>query len=415
MTTQSTLAQAYFNPRIRREYVDDVEYLSIVDIMAEFTDLESRPSVLWQRTKKRLQADGFDVYQSVIQLKLVAKAGKRYKTDCADGQTVLRIIQSIPSKNAESVREWLASLGYRDMQEKANPELAVMRRRAELKKLTDAGYGNHPQVQWLKDRDENIAVFKSLKALIATLCEKPEWGALINAEYMALFGVVSSQLEIILNTKSVRNGLPSLQLRTLTLAESVLQEMLKRHNTLSNEQIKQAIDIAITPLGQNAARAAAMSEEDHKLRAAEHSIRDKWTDEILTALKSLTVSFQEYPRQLIREVTTEVRTIAESNLKSYNEKQVAIAEELNTMSENNGKLSAAIEELKAQIEQLKDEIKGTVIIGHNQATKLTDTLNAVLMALTEISSKIDTQTMKAAANTTTPSTPLIETKETESE
>jgi hypothetical protein len=190
------------------------------------------------------------------------------------------------------------------------------------------------------------------------------------------------------------------------------------YNNRNSGKDSELLSAVIQQLGKTTADFATLTREEHTLREAENQTRAKWTDGILVSVKELAESAKEYPARMIADVLTGVRTIADDNLKAYTKTQVNVAEELGTMSETNGKLSAAIEELKTQIEQLKNEIKGTVIIGHNQATKLTDTLNAVLLALTEISSKIDTQTMKAAAvNTTPPSTttPLIETKETKSE
>lgn len=248
---QLSLIHAQFDPSIRRVTVDGVEYFSCVDIMACFTDT-SNARRMWSDTKKRLAQDGFDVYESIVQLKLTSKKdGKAYATDCADGQTIVRIIQSIPSPKAEPLRQWLAELGYAALEEAANPELAVRRRRAELAKLEKAGYGNHPDTQRLRDRDANIEVFKSLKATIAQVCEHPHWARLINAEYMAMFGEITSQLQVILNTQYIRDALPSQQLTALTYAERTLQLVLSRQTVLSNEQIEQLIDYTVRPIGDH--------------------------------------------------------------------------------------------------------------------------------------------------------------------
>lgn len=181
---QLSLIHAQFDPSIRRVTMDGVEYFSCVDIMAVFVGdsgaywqsgerkgqkkvLSSDPRVIWGYVKKRLDEEGFNRQEKIIQLKLQARDGKMRLTDCADGQTIVRIIQSIPSPKAEPLRQWLAELGYAALEEAANPELAVRRRRAELAKLEKTGYGNHPDTQRLRDRDANIEVFKSLKATIA--------------------------------------------------------------------------------------------------------------------------------------------------------------------------------------------------------------------------------------------------------
>jgi hypothetical protein len=251
---QMSLIHAQFDPSIRRVMVDGIEYFSCVDIMACFTDTANARR-LWSDTKKRLERDGVQVYDSIVQLKMTSpKDGKAYATDCADGQTIIRIIQSIPSPKAEPLRQWMAELGYRALEEAANPELAVRRRRAELAKLEKAGYGNHPETQRLRDRDNSIEVFKSLKHSIAQVCEHPKWGQIINAEYQALFGEITSQLKIILQTENVRDGLPSLQLTWLTASERTLQAVIAQQDRLTNEQILDVIEECIVPIGNHLRR-----------------------------------------------------------------------------------------------------------------------------------------------------------------
>lgn len=251
MTPQLSLFHAQFNPSIRRVTINDVEYFSCIDVMAVFA--ESRAvAQYWRDTKKRLQEDGFQLKEKILQLKLPSKKdGKLYATDCADGQTIMRIVQAIPSEKAEPFRQWMAELGYRALEEAANPELAVRRRRAELAKLEKAGYGNHPEVQRLRDRDNSIEVFKSLKTTIAAVCENPHWGRLINAEYQAMFGEINSTLQVILNTKNVRDALPSLQLTALTYAERTLQAVIAQQERLTNEQIEDMIEEAVLPIGNH--------------------------------------------------------------------------------------------------------------------------------------------------------------------
>jgi DNA-damage-inducible protein D len=102
--------------QIRKTLHNDETHYSLVDIMAVFSDLESRPDVLWKRTRERLQDDGFQPEQHVIKLKLRAKDGKMRDAECADLKTCLRVVQSIPSPKAEPVREWLAHQGAMALQ-----------------------------------------------------------------------------------------------------------------------------------------------------------------------------------------------------------------------------------------------------------------------------------------------------------
>jgi DNA-damage-inducible protein D len=245
---QLTLFDAQFQ-NIRRMMHDGTLYFSAVDVMAQFSDLESKPAVLWRRTKQRLEQDGFQLYQNLIQLKLKAKDGKHYATDCADGLTILRIVQSIPSEKAEPVREWLAALGYREIDEAAHPEKAVLRRRIELQRLEQAGYGDHPEVKRLTARNQGIEVLKSLKKTIAKVCDNPNYGRLMNAEYQDLFGETTSTLKMLLEVENIRDGLQTPQLSALMFAEHSLQMIIDNRHIMSNDDIRQAIAAVFIPIG----------------------------------------------------------------------------------------------------------------------------------------------------------------------
>lgn len=245
---QLTLFDAQF-ANVRRVMRDGRELFSLVDICRYFSDTENAARVYWSQTKKRLKADGFEVYQNLIQLKLIAPDGKKRLTDVADGRTVLRIIQSIPSAKAEPVREWLAALGYREIEEAQQPALAVQRREKELERLYTAGYGDHESVKRLQARHDSIENVKRLKEAISSLCTSPRFGEIFNAEYVALFGLIAKQLETLLETKSIRDGLPLLQLRALSYAETSLTVLLGNHEAMTNEQILHAVDVAIRPIG----------------------------------------------------------------------------------------------------------------------------------------------------------------------
>ena len=79
--------------------------------------------------KIKLRDEGYDIqsYEKIVQLKLKSIDGKKYKTDCADKEGILRIIQSIPSKKAEPFKKWLAKVGSERIKKIQNPELAMDR------------------------------------------------------------------------------------------------------------------------------------------------------------------------------------------------------------------------------------------------------------------------------------------------
>ena len=114
--------------QIRRVWVDDDWYFSIVDIVGVLTG-SPEPRKYWNKVKTR---EFTDLQLSPIwrQLKLPAADGKQYRTDCATTQAMFRIIQSIPSPKAEPFKQWLAQVGYERVQEIENPELAQERMKA---------------------------------------------------------------------------------------------------------------------------------------------------------------------------------------------------------------------------------------------------------------------------------------------
>ena len=118
---------------VRRQWDELREkwYFSIVDIIAILTSRadHKRAQSYWTTLKNRLKAEGSQIVTNCDQLKLLAKDGKKYRTDVADIETMLRLVQSIPSKKAEPFKIWLAKVGYERLQETVDPELAVARGR----------------------------------------------------------------------------------------------------------------------------------------------------------------------------------------------------------------------------------------------------------------------------------------------
>ena len=104
-------------------------YFSVVDILAILTE-SANPQVYWRVLKKRLVDEGSD--QTVTKcnrLKMMASDGKMRETDVADTETLLRLIQSVPSKKAEPIKLWLAKVGYQRIEEINDPEIALNRSR----------------------------------------------------------------------------------------------------------------------------------------------------------------------------------------------------------------------------------------------------------------------------------------------
>lgn len=143
--------------KIRRHWDEDKElwYFSIVDVIAVLTNSDN-PQVYWRVLKKRLIDEGSnETVTKCNALKMLAPDNKMRLTDVADTETILRLIQSIPSPNAEPFKLWLARVGYERLEETADPELAINR---ALKTYLQKGYSK----DWINQRLKSIEIRKAL-------------------------------------------------------------------------------------------------------------------------------------------------------------------------------------------------------------------------------------------------------------
>lgn len=122
--------------KVRSHYDTDKEiwYFSVIDVIEILTD-SPRPRKYWNALKTKLTAEGSEVSQKLGQLGMTAADGKVRVTDVADTETLLRLIQSIPSPKAEPFKQWLAKVGYERMQELNDPGQSIDRARENWQKL----------------------------------------------------------------------------------------------------------------------------------------------------------------------------------------------------------------------------------------------------------------------------------------
>jgi DNA-damage-inducible protein D len=124
--------------KIRRIYDErkEIWYFSVIDIVAALTEQidYNRAKSYWTTLKNRLKQEGSELVTNCDQLKMLAQDGKMRETDVANVETILRLIQSVPSKKAEPIKLWLARVGYERMQEMSDPELALNRSRSYWQK-----------------------------------------------------------------------------------------------------------------------------------------------------------------------------------------------------------------------------------------------------------------------------------------
>ncbi len=158
MSVHSELA-FFNNQQIRRHWDQQRElwWFSVIDVVQALTDQNDYQKVrkYWNKLAERLRLEGNESVTKCHRLKMLANDGKRYLTDCADTETMLRLIQSIPSPKAEPLKLWLAQVGYERLEETADPELAFDR---AMQTYLRKGYSK----AWINQRLKSIEVRKEL-------------------------------------------------------------------------------------------------------------------------------------------------------------------------------------------------------------------------------------------------------------
>ena len=156
---QNDKIQLFENKRIRTAWDEEKEewYFSIVDVVAVLTDQpdQRHAAKYWSVLKTRLKKEGSELTTNCSQLKMRSADGKRYNTDVADTEQLLRIVQSIPSPKAEPFRAWLAQIGRERIEETIDPELTIER---ALETYLKKGYTR----EWINQRLQAIQVRKEL-------------------------------------------------------------------------------------------------------------------------------------------------------------------------------------------------------------------------------------------------------------
>lgn len=222
--------------QIRRVWVDDDWYFSIVDIVGVLTG-SPEPRKYWNKVKTR---EFTDLQLSPIwrQLKLPAADGKQYRTDCATTQAMFRIIQSIPSPKAEPFKQWLAQVGYERVQEIENPELAQER----MKAIYEAkGYPK----DWIDKRLRGIAIRQNLtdEWKERGIREERDFAILTAEIARATFGVMPSEHRAIKRLtkkgQNLRDHMTDLELIFTMLGERVTTEISQQEKPDTFAESKQ--------------------------------------------------------------------------------------------------------------------------------------------------------------------------------
>lgn len=221
--TNPTIFEDY---NIRRQYDEKNEmwYFSVVDIIQVLIQQKDYQTArkYWNKLSERLKSEGSQVVTNCHQLKLIAEDGKMRLTDVADTETLLRLIQSVPSPKAEPVKLWLAKVGYERMQELADPERSINRARENWKKhgrsekwIQQRMMGQETRNK-LTDYWSNHDIKKGEEFAILTNIIHQEWADVSIKEHKELKG---------LKTQNLRDHMNEAELIFTALAELATRQI----------------------------------------------------------------------------------------------------------------------------------------------------------------------------------------------
>jgi DNA-damage-inducible protein D len=236
MSTRKDTRLAVFEGRqIRKAFHEGEWWFSIIDVV-EILVGGDRPRKYWNDLKKKLTSEGyFEVSEKIGQLKMVAPDGKLRFTDCANTETLFRIIQSIPSPKVEPLKRWLARVGKERIDEIENPELAMGRMQELYEKK---GYPK----EWIDKRLRGIAVRQDLTDEWQNRGAQTalEYAILTNEIMLGAFGLKVEEYKQVkdLERENLRDHMTDIELILTMLAEATTTELHRDRDSLGMAPLK---------------------------------------------------------------------------------------------------------------------------------------------------------------------------------
>ena len=230
--------QLFEDQKIRTAWDAEKEewYFSIIDVISVLTGT-ANPRRYWSDLKRKLKAEGAnELYEKIVQLKMLSSDGKRYKTDVANTEQLLRIIQSIPSPKAEPFKAWLAMVDKERIEETIDPEQAIDR---ALDTYLKKGYSEewiHQRLLAIRIRNEltdewkKRGVQKGKEYAILTDEISRAWSGMTTGQYKRLKGLTKENL---------RDNMTDLELVLTMLAEASTTDISKTAKPQTFEENKQ--------------------------------------------------------------------------------------------------------------------------------------------------------------------------------
>ena len=233
---QLSIFDAEATAQIRHVWHDGRWFFSVIDVVGLLTD-SAKPRFYWADMKRRIETEGFrEVLAKCQQLKMLAPDGKQRLTEAADAETLLRIVQSIPSPKAEPLKQWLARVGTERLQEMENPALAADRLRREYRRL---GYDD----EWIGQRLLNIVTRDELTEEWQQRGaeEGRQFAALTDTLHRGTFDVGVRDhraIKHIGRAQNLRDSMTRVELALSTLAEATAAELHQTRDSQGYEALR---------------------------------------------------------------------------------------------------------------------------------------------------------------------------------
>jgi hypothetical protein len=210
---------------VRRVWYKEQWYFSVIDVVAILSE-SPNPRRYWSDLKRKLISEGYiQLYDKIVQLKLLSNDGKFYETDSANVEGIFRIIQSISSPKAEPFKLWLAKVGQERIEEIQDPERAIVR----AKNIYDKkGYSQ----DWIAKRMRGINVRNSLTDEWKTRGAKGglDFAILTNEIYQGTFDMTAKEIKDFKNLDNPdnpRDHMNELELILTMLGEATTTELTR--------------------------------------------------------------------------------------------------------------------------------------------------------------------------------------------
>lgn len=234
---QNIAIQLFENQKIRVVWDAEQEkyYFAVVDIIQVLTE-SNNPQTYWRVLKNRLKKEGNESVTNCNALKLPANDGKMRLTDVADMEQLLRLIQSIPSKKAEPIKQWLAEIGSQRIDQMIDPELTFQMAVEDYRRQ---GYSD----KWIENRMKSIRTRNELtdEWKRSGVTNQKDFAILTNILTKAWSGMTTGQYKTFkgLTKQNLRDNMTTIELALNTLAEAATTEISRQRNPKGVEESKQ--------------------------------------------------------------------------------------------------------------------------------------------------------------------------------